>query len=271
MIVNFTLLLMAASPQVQWLGPPPVDDVRRVVTLAPSLTETMIELDAVDRLVGVTRFDEHPLVAKVARVGGFVDPSLEAITGLKPDLIVVQKAPGNQKAIETLARLGFSIVAMPLTRIDDVAESYRVLGRVLKAEVKAKALIDALAAMRVQVRSLAKKRSKKRVLMLYGYSPFVVAGPGSFAHELLEDCGATNLADRSPTSYPVYSVEHLVKLKPEVIVDSVDVMEGQASLRNIPQLQSTRWIKLSSQELLHPGPSLTKGLEELCRLIHDEE
>ena len=100
------LLLLGAAPDAgssaQWLGPKPSKLPTRVVTLAPSLTETVLSLGKGALLVGVSRFDEAPQVAKLKRVGGFNDPSIEAVVALKAELVLAQKAPANQKAVMIL-------------------------------------------------------------------------------------------------------------------------------------------------------------------------
>ena len=130
----FLLLVASAASAVeapQYLGPKPKSEVRRVVTLAPSLTETVLALGAGERLIGVSRFDTFPEVKSLPRVGGFVDPSVEAVLALKPDLVLVQPAPGNQKPVEKLAELGVPILALPMHTIAETLASIREVGRVL--------------------------------------------------------------------------------------------------------------------------------------------
>lgn len=259
-------LLLAASP-VQWLGPKPPSPATRVVTLAPSLTETVLALGAGEALVGVSRFDERAEVQGLPRVGGFNDVSLEAVVALKPHLVVVQKAPANQKSVETLARLGVPVLAVPLTTVADVASAMRELGKALGREAKAAELVQALEAARASERAQAPKGPKRRVLLVYGFEPLVVAGPGSFAHELLEDCGVVNAAERAPTAYPTYSVEKAVALVPDVVVDASDLMEGKAQLEGLAPLRRAKWVKLPDKALLQPGPALAKGLPGLCAVL----
>jgi iron complex transport system substrate-binding protein len=240
--------------------------VTRVITLAPSLTETVLALDARSALVGVSRFCEFPEVASLPKAGGFSDVSVETIVALKPQLVVVQKSPGNQKPVETLARLGISVLALPLTSVDDVATAMTELGRVLGKPAEAKVLVDALAASRAKERAV-KVSKPKRVLFVYGFSPLVVAGPGSFAHELLLDCGAVNAAQQAPTAYPTYSLEQLVTAVPDVIVDASDVKEGRAALEALAPLKKAKWVEVPTKALMHPGPALAGALPSLCALV----
>jgi iron complex transport system substrate-binding protein len=267
MLPLFALLALGASG-AQWLGPKPPAEVTRVVTVAPSLTETVVALGAGERLVGVSRFDELPQVKALPRVGGFNDISVEAVIALKPHLVVVQKAPSNRKPVETLARLGVPVLALPLTTIADVAEAMTTLGAVLHREAAARALVDELASTRAAMRAAAKARgTRPRVLFVYGFAPLVVAGPGSFADELLADCGAVNAAERAPTPYPTYSLEHVVKLAPDVIIDAAQSMEGRAPLEALAPLQRVRWVTLPTRDLMQPGPALARGLPTLCALL----
>lgn len=263
------LLLLAAAPDAGsgalLLGPPAQGPARRVVTAAPSLTELVLALGAGDRLVGVSRFDEAPEVKGVARIGGYNDPSIEAVAALKPDLAIVQKAPTNQKPVEALARLGVRVLALPLSSIADVQDAQLQVARALGLEEKGRALAAALEKTRAEVRARAKARKPVRVLLVVGFQPLVVAGPGSYLDELLKDVGAVNLALKAPSPFPTYSAERAVKLAPEVIIDAADVPEGREKLEAM--IPGARWVKVPSFALLHPGPSLGKALLELEQLV----
>lgn len=264
-MLGLVLLALSASP-VQWLGPAPKLPATRVVTLAPSVTETLLALGARDTLVGVSRFDEFPEVQGLPRAGGFNDVSVETIVALEPGVVVVQKAPGNQKAVETLARLGVSVLALPLTSVEDVSVAMAELGRVVGKGGEAAALVAELKRAR-EAAHAARPKTPKTVLFVYGFEPLVVAGPGSFAHELLEDCGAKNLAERAPSAYPTFSLERALVLAPDVVVDAADVKEGKQKLQHLGSLGKARWVEVKDQRLLHPGPALAKALPGLCALV----
>lgn len=265
-------LLLAATPDAgsgaQWLGPKPKGAATRIVTLAPSLTETVLGLGKGPALVGVSRFDEFPEVAKLKRVGGFNDPSVEAVVALKADLVLAQKAPANQKAVEKMGELGIPVLAVPLTTVEDVLDATLKIGEAVGAAEKAKAQVDAVRKTRADVQGRAKGRASLKVLFVYGWQPLVVAGPGSFAHELLVDTGAVNVAQAAPTSYPLFSAEAAVALHPDVVVDAADVVDGKATFRSLAGLKDARWVTLPSKDMLHPGPTLAKGLLELEALLY---
>ncbi|MFP2911968.1 ABC transporter substrate-binding protein [Pyxidicoccus sp. 3LFB2] len=252
------------------LGPKAPAQVRRVVTLAPSLTEMVVSMGAGSTLVGVSRFDEAKEVEKLPRVGGFVDPSVEAVVALKPDLVLVQPGPGNQRPVEKMAELGVPVLLLPLHSVADVLAGMRAVGGALGRQKEAEAVVSRIEATRTRIREAAKKLPARRVLFAYGFEPLVVAGPGSFANELLKDAGGINVAADGGSAYPVYSVERAVRSRPDVVVDAADVDVGKDKLRGLPGLSGAHWVEVPSLALLQPGPSLGQGLEELFRLLHPE-
>ncbi|MBL8914072.1 MAG: ABC transporter substrate-binding protein [Archangium sp.] len=262
------LLALISTPALaqEWLGPPPKLPATRIITLAPSITETVLALDAKSSLIGVSKFCEFPEVAALPRAGGFNDPSVETIVGLKPQVVIVQKGPSNQKPVETLARLGVSVLALPLTSVDDVSLAMTELGRVTGRSERALALVNELATARATARAEATK-TPKRVLFVYGWAPLVVAGPGSFADQLVSDCGAKNAAEKAPSAYPTYSLETVVKLVPDVIIDAADVKDGKDAIEKLGPLKRSKWSMVPTKDLLHPGPALAKALPSLCALV----
>ncbi|HUM10830.1 MAG TPA: helical backbone metal receptor [Myxococcaceae bacterium] len=268
-LLSLLVLGAGADPgPLRMLGPAPRGEVRRVVTLAPSLTDVVLALGAGDRLVGVSRFDERPEVARLPRVGGFVDPSVEAVMALHPDLVLAQPGPGNRRAVETMAELGAAVLLLPLGTVADVLAAERATGKALGRVEQGEALARELEATRARIREQARAWRPVRVLLVYGFEPLVVAGPGGFADELLADAGAVNVARDAGGPYPVYSVERALRSHPELILDAADTPAGRDRLRTLPGLAEARWAEVPGQALLHPGPALGRGLEQLFALVH---
>ena len=270
-LLSLVLLGAAADPgPLRTLGPAPKGEVRRVVTLTPSLTDVVLALGAGDRLVGVSRFDERPEVARLPRVGGFVDPSVEAVMALHPDLVIAQPGPGNRRAVETMAELGAAVLLLPLGTVEDVLAAERAAGKALGLADQGEALARSLEATRTRIRERSRGLRPVRVLLVYGFDPLVVAGPGGFGDQLLADAGALNVARDAASPYPVYSVERVVQSQPELVLDAANTAAGKDRIRSLPGLHEARWAEVSGQSLMHPGPALGRGLEELFRLVHPE-
>src|SRR5437763_9549017 len=187
-IAALAVSLPAAAITRQHLGPPVPAQVRKVVTLAPSLSEIVLALGAGDRLAGVTRFDDDPRTLSLPRIGGYNDPQPEAVLGLKPDLVLAEPAPANRGPVETLARLGVPVEAFPLSSIADIEKALTGIRALLGLEARGRELDAEIEAARARART--QKRPQRRALLVFGLDPLVVAGPPSFAGELLADTGA---------------------------------------------------------------------------------
>jgi len=244
MIIGLALLL-AAGPR-QHLGPPAPAEVRRVVTLAPSLSEIVLALGARDRLVGVTRFDDDPRTEKLPRIGGYNDPQPEAVLAVKPDLVLAEPSPENRGPVETLARLGIPVEAFPLATVANIEDAVAAIAGLLGIPERGRALRESL--------------EQARALLVFGLDPLVVAGPNGFAGELLEDAGGENAAGDNALPFFRLSTEAAVRSAPQVIV--LCGVEAPAGRRPIPGL-NTRVTSLRSTALLHPGPRLPEALADL--------
>lgn len=266
-LATWLAVAMAASPgpKLEYLGPKLPAQVRRVVTLAPSLTDTVVALGAGDRLVGVSRFDELPQVKSLPRVGGYVDPSVEAVLAVHPDLVLVQPAPGNRQPVMKLAELGIPVLSVPMQSVEDTVAAIREIGRALGVAQRSEAITRRIERARAEIRAKASVLPHPRVLFVYGFEPLVVAGPGSFADELLADAGAVNAAAKARSAYPTYSVEQAVADHPDLVIDASDAGGGER-LRSL--LSGARWVRLQGEALLHPGPRLEEGLRELFAIVH---
>lgn len=265
------LLLCGAAPRAPIrLGPEAPKEPKRIVTLAPSLTETVLALGAGERLIGVTRFDDAPEVRALPRVGGYIDPSVEAVLALRPELVLVEPSPGNRAAVERMAALGAPIFAVHLGTQEEILAGLRDLGEALGLAERGEALAAATAARLEAVARRSKSLRKVRTLVVYDWEPLVVAGPGSFADRLLEQAGAANAAAGARSAYPVYSAELAMRAAPEVIIDAADVPDPpRERILKLPGLDKAR-VSLASPNLFRPGPRLAEALEEVSRIVHPE-
>ena len=240
-----------------WIGPRPTSPPRRVVVLAPSLTDVMIGLGLRDRLVGVTLLDDAPEVASLPRVGGFLDPNPEAVLALSPDLVLWVTDGGALPAVRRIAELSagsrhpFPILALDIVSVADVLATPRVLGDALGAPDAGARISRELAATIEDVRRRAEKLPRKRALFVVGREPLVVAGPGSFPDELLRIAGAENVV-KGARPWPVYPLEKAVADDPEVVVDAAarEPPEGIRRLSAIPAVRRGAIVRLPNDDLL---------------------
>ena len=255
------LVLLSVAADHQHLGPPVPAEVHRIVALAPSLTELVLALDARDRLVGVTRFDEDPRVQGLTRVGGFNDPEPETVLGLHPDLVLAQTGPENRGPIEALARLGVPIEAFTLGTVEQIEGAIRGVGRLLGRGGAADAMAAAIEERRARARKAGSAQRRMRALLVFGIDPLVVAGPSGYPGQLLADLGVENAAHDVTRPFARLSVEAAVGAAPDVLVlAGVEPPRGRPI---VPGLDRVPVAPLRSQALLHPGPRLIEALDDL--------
>lgn len=259
----------AASGGARWLGPPAPALPRRVVSLAPSLTDTVVALGEASRLVGVTRYDDAPEVRSLPRVGGFLDPSAEAVLGLRPDLVLWLTDGAALPAVRRIAELGVPVRAIPVVTVADVFACARLTGEALgnpaAGERLARSLEEAVASAGRRTAGLP----RVRVLMVIGRDPLVVAGPGSYPDALIGIAGGANVAGGG-RPWPVYSLEKAAAANPDLVVDAavLEPPEGLSRLASIPAVRAGRVVRLRNDDALRPGPRLAAALKDLVRALH---
>ncbi len=257
----------AAAGGATWVGKPPVGGARRIVTLAPSMTDYLVALGAADRIVGVTRVDHAPEVASRPRVGGFLDPSPEAVLGLKPDLVLWVTDGGALAAVRRLAELSagsFAVLAIPVITVADVPAAAKLVGEAIGEPAAGEALAARLQGALDRLRAGSAGRPRPRVLFVVGREPLVVAGPGSFPDELLKLAGAENAVGGS-RPWPVYPLELAVGANPDLVIDAAfdEPAAGISRLAAIPAVRRGAVARLPRDDLLRAGPRMIEALGDL--------
>ena len=255
------------------------DDPRRVISLAPSITEIVYALEQGDRLTGVTRYSDYPREAtKLPRIGSYVRLDIERIVALNPDLCIATK-DGNPKAIiDRLESLKIPVYVVDPHNLDTILETILKIGTILNAGDRAKTLTTRMRTRIQRVKSrVAQVNYRPRVFFQIGISPIVSAGTDTFIHELIELAGGINLA-KGRLAYPRFSREQVLALEPEVFI--ITSMARQAVFEqvkaewrrwpNIPAVRDERIFLVDSDLFDRPSPRLVSGLELLTRLIHPE-
>ncbi len=262
-----------AAGGARWLGPPPKAHPRRVVSLAPSTTDIVVALGHAPQLVGVTRFDTAPQVAALPRVGGFLDPSAEAVVALRPDLVLWLTDGSALAPVQRIAELGFPVLALPIISVADVIAATNMIADALGDPPAGKRLGAELDEAIRRTRARAASLPRKRVLLLVGREPLVVAGPGSYPDELLRIVGATNVVSGT-LAWPVFPVEKAAAADPDLVIDAAVREHGSsqdaAGLAAIPAVRRGALRRLTTDDALRPGPALVRTLDALFEAVHSE-
>lgn len=276
LIVAFLLLAGCTDKAPQ----PRTGTPERIVSLAPSITETLFALGLGDRVVGVTKFCSYPPeVASIEKVGGYSDTNLEKIVRLKPDLVVVQEE--HEKHRRFLKRFEVPFVTVDFVTLEAIRSSIVALGKTCGAEAKADSLAEVL---RATTEHSGPDSLRPKVLLCVGRgSPgagnvqsVYAAGAGTFYNGLIEAAGGSNAIVDSVPHYPKLSLEGIITVAPEVIIDVAPAMGPYAcsklvsdweSVAMVPAVERGRVYCLGADYATVPGPRLTLLLDDLRELM----
>lgn len=246
---------------------------KRIVSLAPVLTESLFALGAGDHVVGVTRYCDRPAAAATrTRVGGYVDPQLETILSLKPDLVVAMPSFGQRQVLDHLRERGIPVFVAFADSIDEVRDLLRGLGEVTQRQPQASAAVRVLDEGLLGISSSVTKSTHRwRAVVVFQVEPLVVAGPGTFADEALTLAGGVPAAPRDGPAWPTWSLESLLAVAPDVLVAA----EGKAAADRLRARLSVlppakRPLIVAAEEgpiLMRPGPTLHEDVGVLARLL----
>ncbi len=255
------------------------DDPKRVIALAPSITEIVYVLEEENRLAGATLFSDYPEKARwLPRVGSYVHLDLERIIALKPDLCIAVKDGNPISVISRLESFNISIYAVDPRNLAAVAETVREIGVLLHAEKKADRVALDMENRIDRIRNLsAKQEVHPDVFFQIGISPIVSVGTDTFIHELITTAGGNNLT-KGPVPYPRLTKEQVIALSPDIfIITSMaretifeSIKKNWNKWKCIPAIRNERIHLVNSDFYDRATPRLVKGLEQLFRLIHPD-
>jgi iron complex transport system substrate-binding protein len=252
---------------------------KRVVSLAPSITEIVYDLKCGDLLKGATTYSDFPKAAqRLPKVGSYVYLDLEKIVSLEPDLCIGIKDGNPKELVLRLEGLGIPVYAVNPRSLDSIQSTVIEIGVLLHAEKTARQVAGEMRSRIETVRQLSSTAAHRpRVFFQIGISPIVSAGSDTFIHEMIEIAGGVNLA-QPYTSYPRFSTEEVVVAAPDImIITSMAREKAFEQIKakwkqwpNIPAVKNNRIYLVDSDLFDRPTPRLIEGLETLLQLIHPE-
>jgi iron complex transport system substrate-binding protein len=248
---------------------------KRIISLAPNITEILFAVGLGDRVIGVTSFCDYPSEARgKPKVGGMSNPSLEAVVSLKPD-IVMMTTDGNPKDFaERLRSLRIKTYVFKARRLSELPQGIRDMGIALGVREKAAALAGEIeSSMSNFSRFTPRATRKPKVLFIVWPEPLIVAGPGTSVDDAITLLGAENIASKAVTEYPKYSMEEIIRQDPDVIF----IGKGHADMRDMSKgimerIAVVRAVKKGdvfflSDSLYRLGPRVTYGIKEMAKCL----
>jgi iron complex transport system substrate-binding protein len=256
---------------------------KRIVSLAPSNTETLFALGLDDRIVGVTDYCDFPEAAKTkTRVASYTNPDVEKLVSLKPDLVVAESIH-EKTVLPVLERLGMTVFVTEATTLDAVLNDISLLGKITGRTHSASRLLDSMNAKIGNVISKTEKLAKQqrlRVLYVNWHDPIWTMGRKTYINDVINKAGGVNVYAEDFEKARAVSLESVVTKNPQVIFVSGMGTSGDAvyngikdevRLYTVDAVTNNRIFKISDANLIErPGPRVVDGLMEVARMIHPE-
>ena len=265
----------------------PLWQCRRIVSMAPSITETLYALGLGDRVVGVTRYCEYPPQVKdKPRIGGYYDPNFEAILALKPDLVIMLEE--HEESLSGFEKLNLETLVVSHKTIEGIIQSFRTIGRVCGRgpEGRRMAYEYENRLRRIQERTHALPRPRvllalDRTLGRGHLADVYVVGADDYFDRIIELAGGQNVYQQRGVRYPVVSPEGILWLNPDVIVDLVPKSALQETdrgtlvadwdeLAGVEAVKNHRVLIFDQDYDFVPGPRFIRLVEDLARALHPE-
>jgi len=264
-----------------------VKNYQRIITLSPSLTETVFALGLGDHVVAVTDYCDYPAQAQaLPSVGSYTNTSLEAITRLQPDLVIMLN--GQQQRQQQLEQLGIKTLVLDNSTIADIKETIQKIADLTDRQNEADKLLTSIQAQIDYVHN--KVRGLVPVRTLVGIAHYVnsdqldtvyIAGQHDFYNELLKLAGGVNVYTDTTVKVPSVSAEGIIRMNPDAIIDVFpeqkdhqsdmkQVIKQWQSLRNVNAVKQQRIYIIEHDYASIPGPRIFKLLPEMARLLHPD-
>jgi iron complex transport system substrate-binding protein len=258
---------------------------RRIVSLVPATTEILFAIGAGDRVVGVSSYDRYPPeVERLPRVGGLIDPNVERLLALKPDLVVTYATQSDLK--RQLDAAGIAIFPYVHRGLPDIMETIRALGARVGLESEARLLAGRMDNELAAIRARVATRPRPTTLLVFGREPgslrrIDASGGYGFLHDMLESAGGGDVLADIPRQSVQMSAEMVLARAPEAIVElrygerarapSLDsVRRAWSALPGVPAVKNGRIYLLVGDEFVVPGPRVVDAVRRIAAVLHPD-
>ncbi len=282
-VLSWFLLFFFLSSSPLWAGNIETKYASRIISTSPSITETLFDLGLKNRVIAVTDFCKYPEVAcQLPSIGGMINPNIETIVSLMPDLIIHQS--DNQKIARNAKNLGIPTLEVAMGNLTEIFSSLEKLGTALNCEEQAN---DLLLRLKDGIAFYQKQQlPKKEVLLLLGDGSdpshdLYAVGPGTFLNELLNISGGKNIVSDTSAPYPKISKEYIIEKSPAIIIEAgpkSDLQQNEIDHRiqewnrfpTIKAVKNKQIYFIGADYILIPGPRLLHIIEQFSKAIHPE-
>ena len=252
------------------------DSPGRIVSLAPNLTEILYDLGVENRIAAVTDYCDYPPGARTKpKIGGFVNPSLEAIVSLRPDLVVMTEDGNPQVLDRRLRTLGIRTYIFKARRIKELPQEIRIIGRILGVGTAADRRADWI---ETRIRWIgegtdtASRRRFRKAIFIVQPTPLIAAGKGTTIDDAFTIFGIHNNSAAGKTRYPKYSLEEIIRLGPDALFFGRGRGMAERAKPLIERLSTLDAVRLGKvfcvgEAIYRLGPRIVSGLEEMAACL----
>lgn len=251
---------------------------QRIISLIPSATETLIAIGASSQIVGRTRYDVAPQVMSLPSVGGGVDPSVEAIAALKPDLVVGWESDKRQLIRSKLIALN---IPMFILRTQDTSDVFHGMKNLSHLTGHDSAGMKVLADLRADLDSMKQSVSglkNPKVFYVVFNDPPMTAGPNTFIAQLISLAGGKSVFDDLTANWPNVAMEEIVKRDPDIIVvpvgefkgNSVERFQKMQGWRTLRAVRAGNVVTVPADLLSRPSPNIGRAAHVLRGAFHPQ-
>jgi iron complex transport system substrate-binding protein len=281
------LCLAAAGVSANFQIPKfPDSQVGRIISLVPAVTEMLYEIGAGSRVIAVSSYDRYPPeVTTLPNVGALLDPNVERILSLKPDMVVVYASQVDLK--QQLARAGIGVFDYRHAGIADVTTTIRELGARTGDAARAAAVADAIERGLAAIRDKVKDRPQPRTMVVFGRERLALrgvyaSGGVGFLHDMLQIAGGVNVFADVKMQAVQASTEQILVQRPDVILETRAANSAFPSgdrqselnvwqvLASVPAVRNNRVIFLFDDRIVIPGPRVVAGTTAMARALHPD-
>lgn len=261
---------------------------QRIVSTAPSVTETLFALGLGERVVGITTYCNYPDAAKnKTRIGTYLQPNLEVILSLKPDLVIVVKNP--VQLADKFSRAGLNVLELGEETLSGIAESISRIGEAAGVRDRAHRLNQEIKAQLTEIEEKTKTLPRRSMMFIVSRTPgrleaLMAVGQATYLNELIHIAGGENIFGKTNSSYPKISLEEVLSRNPDVIVDMGEMSETQqvteaqkravVSLwkrqRSLQAVRNDRVFAVASDIFVVAGPRAVDAARAFAAMLHPE-
>jgi len=258
---------------------------QRIISLAPSITESLFALGLGDKIVAVTDYCDYPPAAReLKKVGGYINPNLETIVGLQPDLVIL--LAGHTRTVTQLAQLNIKTLVVNNSTLLGIQQTINSIGQRTGRQQQADVLLATIQQKIAIVTDKVSGQERPKVMIAMGHSmgneqlkQIYIAGQHDFYNDLISLAGGINVYQKSTPKVPSLSIEGIMQLNPDIILDifpeeddhQTDLIQAKQrwqKLHYVNAIQHNRIHIIEENYATIPGPRIFQLLEQIAMLIH---